>query len=184
MLARAQEVSAGTAETASEGAFERLFVEEYRRVVAIAQRIVGDGDEAEDIAQDVFASFHGRHDPQAPFAPAWLHRAASHLALNAIRSRKRRFRREEADALASPLLAESVSFNPEVSASRAEERRHVRTVLSRIPKRSAQVLALRYSGLSYAEVATVMSCSVRDVGTMLRRAEAAFRKEYDREARI
>ena len=45
------------------------------------------------------------------------------------------------------------------------------------PARSAAVLALRYSGLSYAEVAAALGVGVGQVGTMLRRAEAALRKE-------
>lgn len=40
--------------------FERLFVAEYGRVVAIAQRVLGSSDnhEAEDVAQEVFCSFY------------------------------------------------------------------------------------------------------------------------------
>ncbi len=39
------------------------------------------------------------------------------------------------------------------------------------------MLALRYSGLSYAEVAQAMAVQVNQVGTILRRAEEALRKE-------
>ena len=45
------------------------------------------------------------------------------------------------------------------------------------PRRSATVLVLRHSGLSYAEVAEAMNVKVGQVGTMLRRAESALRKE-------
>ncbi len=47
----------------------------------------------------------------------------------------------------------------------------------RLPERSAAVLALRYSGLSYAEIATATGTRVTHIGTMLRRAEQALRKE-------
>jgi RNA polymerase sigma-70 factor (ECF subfamily) len=39
------------------------------------------------------------------------------------------------------------------------------------------VLALRYSGLSYAEVAEAMGIGVGQVGTVLRRAEARLKRE-------
>jgi RNA polymerase sigma-70 factor (ECF subfamily) len=39
---------------------------------------------------------------------------------------------------------------------------------------------LRHSGLSYAEVAEAMNVKVGHVGTMLRRAESALRKELQR----
>jgi RNA polymerase sigma factor (sigma-70 family) len=183
MAARAEPVSNKTAES-SEDAFNGLFVREYRRVVSIAFRVVNDADEAEDIAQEAFAEFHGRHNPEALYAPAWLHRAAVHRALNVIRSRKRRVRRETAEVTHHSRVApSSVAEGPDAGVERAERQSEVRAALSRIPPRSANVLALRYSGLSYAEVAEAMRCRVGDVGTMLRRAEAAFRKEFDHETR-
>jgi RNA polymerase sigma-70 factor (ECF subfamily) len=45
------------------------------------------------------------------------------------------------------------------------------------------VLVLRHSGLSYAEVADAMGVGIGQVGTMLRRAEAALRKEIERATR-
>jgi len=53
----------------------------------------------------------------------------------------------------------------------------VRAALGRLPAKSAAVLALRYSGLSYAETAAALGVNVGQVGTLLRRAEAALRKE-------
>jgi RNA polymerase sigma factor (sigma-70 family) len=62
----------------------------------------------------------------------------------------------------------------------AESRREVRRALSRLPQRTAALLMLRYSGLSYAEVATALGMKVGNVGTLLRRAEEALRKEVNR----
>jgi RNA polymerase sigma-70 factor (ECF subfamily) len=42
------------------------------------------------------------------------------------------------------------------------------------------VLALRYSGLSYAEVAVALKVNTGQVGTLLRRAELALKKEVER----
>src|SRR5436190_21430015 len=78
--------------------FDRLFMAEYGRVVAVANRVLADRTEAEDVAQEVFIDFHRRHRADASYAAAWLHRAAVHTALNRIRSRRRRERRELADA--------------------------------------------------------------------------------------
>ena len=36
---------------------------------------------------------------------------------------------------------------------------------------------MRYSGLSYAEIAAALGVSTGQIGTLLRRAEAALRKE-------
>jgi hypothetical protein len=50
--------------------FERLFLAEYGKVVAIAYRVLVDRGEAEDVAQEVFLDFHRRHSAEAAFAPA------------------------------------------------------------------------------------------------------------------
>ena len=74
-------------------------------------------------------------------------------------------------------------MGPEDLAVDRDEEHAVRTALCRLPRHSATVLVLRHSGLSYAEVADSMGVKVGQVGTMLRRAEAALRKELDRAPR-
>jgi RNA polymerase sigma-70 factor (ECF subfamily) len=157
--------------------FERLFLEEYPKVVAIAYRVLADRTAAEDVAQEVFLKFHRSQSPGAERASGWLHAAAVHSALNVIRGERRRAQRETAHAL-DP--ARSTSANPERLVEEAEERREVRRALSRLPERTAAVLLLRHSGLSYAEVATALRIKVGNVGTLLRRAEEALRKEVNR----
>jgi RNA polymerase sigma factor (sigma-70 family) len=158
--------------------FERLFQAEYARVVAIAQRIVADRDDAEDVAQEVFVSFHRGHAANAAYAPAWLHAAAAHAALNVLRGKRRRAHREAAEAFSEA----SADADPARVVEEAERGREVREALGRLGGRSATVLALRYSGLSYAEVAAALGVGIGQVGTLLRRAEAALRKEMTRGA--
>jgi len=153
--------------------FDRLFAEEYARVVAIANRVLGDPAAAEDVAQDVFLDLHRRFgDEPGARAPAWLHAAAVHRALNVIRTERRRSAREERTA-----PRPSPADDPQVAVETAETRRAIRVSLARIPRRHGMVLALRYSGLSYAEIATAMGIGVNGVGTRLKRAEARLRKE-------
>jgi len=157
--------------------FERLFLQEYPKVVAIAYRVLADRTAAEDIAQEVFLKFHRSLSPDSERASGWLHSAAVHSALNMIRGERRRAQRETAHALdpARPTIA-----NPERLVEDAEQRREVRRALGRLPQRSAAVLMLRHSGLSYAEVATALGIKAGNVGTLLRRAEEALRKEVNR----
>ncbi len=152
--------------------FEALFEREYPRVVGIARRIVRDSDEAEDVAQDVFVSFYRKHPAEAGYAPAWLHAAAAHTALNVIRSRERRGRRETAHAGDAER-----AVDPQRSAEDVETRAEVRAALARIDERSASLLALRYSGLSYDEIAAALGLRKSSIGTLLSRAEDAFRRE-------
>ncbi len=155
---------------------EEVFRSAYPRVVAVAARVLGSRSEAEDVAQEVFLAF-GRTAVPAAAAPGWLSVAAAHTALNQLRSGRRRVLREEAvgrDAAAAPDVADAIVV--------LDERRRVRAALAALPRRQAVALVLRHSGLSYAEVAAALDLSPSSVGTTVRRAEAALRKELDRHA--
>jgi RNA polymerase sigma-70 factor (ECF subfamily) len=155
---------------------EEVFRIAYPRVVGVAARVLGSRDEAEDVAQDVFLSF-GRSSVSAGEAPRWLAVAAAHTALNHLRGSRRRTIREESaertEALAAD-VADAVVLR--------DERRHVRAALARLPRRHAVILILRHSGLSYTEVAAALDLSPGSVGTTVRRAEAALRKELSSHA--
>ena len=153
--------------------FDRLFVEEYPRIAGIARRVLSDPAAAEDVAQEVFLDLHRRFgdDPGAN-APAWLRAAAVHTALNTIRAGHRRAARELRYAEGG-----ETGGDPQAALEAAETGRMLRAALARIPRRHAAVLALRYSGLSYAEMASALGIGINTVGTRLRRAEARLRKE-------
>jgi RNA polymerase sigma factor (sigma-70 family) len=157
-------------------AFEALFTAEYRRVVGIANRVLADTHEAEDVAQEVFMDFHRLHSANADYAPAWLHRAAAHSSLNRLRGARRRQKREIAQALEEG----DRTVDPQRQAEIEEDRRRLRAGLARLAPKPAAVLVLRASGLSYAEVAQALGVGVTQIGTLLRRAEESLRKEVHR----
>ena len=68
---------------------EEVFRGHYAGVVAVAARVLGSRDLAEDVAQEVFLSF-GRSSVPAAEAGGWLTVAATHTALNLLRSGRRR----------------------------------------------------------------------------------------------
>jgi RNA polymerase sigma-70 factor (ECF subfamily) len=151
---------------------EQVFRADYPTVVAVAARVLGSRDQAEDVAQEVFLSFSRTAVPAAE-ARGWLCVAAAHTALNLIRSGRRRAAREEVAAGGGPQWVPDVAEDVVVR----EERSRVRAALGRLPRKQAVVLVLRHSGLSYTDVAAALDLSPTSVGTALRRAETALREE-------
>ena len=159
------------------GDLAEVFRRDYQRVVGVAARVLGSRDQAEDVAQEVFLAF-GRSAVPAGEAPGWLAVAAAHTALNLIRSGRRRTSREVSVAATADTVAPDVA---ETVLAREDSSR-VRAGLARLPQKQAVALVLRHSGLSYAEVAAALDMSPGSVGTTVRRAESALRKELIRHA--
>jgi RNA polymerase sigma factor (sigma-70 family) len=154
-----------------------IFRRDYRAVVDVAARVLGARDEAEDVAQEVFVSF-GRSSVPAGEARGWLCVAAAHTALNLLRSGRRRASREQTAAAADHAVVADVAD----AVVLLEERNLVRAALAQLPRKQAVALVLRHSGLSYADVAAALDMSPGSVGTTVRRAESALRKELNRHA--
>jgi RNA polymerase sigma factor (sigma-70 family) len=172
-------VAASTARDAVREDLGEVFRRDYRRIVAVAGRVLGGSrDECEDVAQEVFLAF-GRSSVPAEEASGWLTVAAVHTALNHLRSGRRRASREESAAVSDAAVRPPVAPDVADVVVTAEERTRVRTALGALPEKQAAALVLRHSGLSYAEVATALSMSPGSVGTTVRRAESALRKELN-----
>ncbi len=155
---------------------ERVFRAEYPRVVSIALRILGDRHAAEDVAQEVFVGF-ARSTVAGSAARGWLSAAAAHTALNEIRTRRRREDREHRAGTEAGLAGAHLSGDPADDAVRNDERDRVRAGLAALPRTQAVALLMRHSGLAYNEIADALAIAPSGVGTTLRRAEAALRKE-------
>jgi len=141
--------------------------------------LLGDWDEAQDLALEAFWRLHTR--PPRKLGDefnlrGWLYRVATNLGLNAVRARNRRSRHEkEAGALR---LAREESVDPEEEVQRRQIRQQVRRVLSYMRPRRAQLLLLRYTDHTYAEIADILGVAPGSVGTLLARAEEDFERRY------
>ncbi len=161
----------------SQEAFETIFREHYGPVFATAYRLLGSAAEAEDVAQEAFLRLYEHPLPAGRDhnLRGWLLRVSTNLAYNALRSRARRQRREER-AQAPGEAAGASSPGQDVLA--ADTAARVRSVLAGLPERQVQLLLLRQAGLSYAELAGALGVAAGSIGTLLARAERAFREQY------
>ncbi|MBI5304379.1 MAG: sigma-70 family RNA polymerase sigma factor [Chloroflexi bacterium] len=157
--------------------FEDAFLANWQKVYRVLVRLVGDADEAQDLALETFWQLYREPPTRNPALNlgGWLYRVATNLGLNALRARKRRTR-HEFDA--GKWEIENHARDPECEAIANEERARVRAVLGAMDARQAQLLILRHSGASYKELATALEVSVNSIGTLLIRAEREFEKRY------
>ena len=159
-----------------DGILATAFETYWAKVCGTLYRLVGDWDEAEDLALEVFWRLHVRPPRERTKLSSWLYRVATNVGLNALRSRKRRRQYEEAAEAFK--LQQAAPLDPESEVERREACRQVRHVLAQMRPRAARLLILRHSGLSYAEVAAVLGVAPGSVGTLLARAEKEFERRF------
>lgn len=152
--------------------FEAFFHEHYERIIRVVARVVRDPARAEEIAVEAFWKLWRNPKAQGERASGWVHRTAVRLALDELRREARKMRSER--AMDGPNPAPS----PEQVRVEEQAREQVRHTLVCLDSRSAELLLLRSHGLSYGEVAGALNLNPASVGTLLARAQQAFRKEY------
>jgi RNA polymerase sigma-70 factor, ECF subfamily len=160
------------AETASR--FEALFSQHYVRVARVIGRIVRDRARAEEMAVDVFVKWRRHPAAHGDGAEGWLYRTAVRSALDAWR-RERRWTRLQwalASVTGSPRT-------PEAMHEHEREREQVHATLARLRRRDATALLLWSEDVPYGEIAAAIAVRASSVGSLLKRAQLTFRKEYE-----
>ncbi len=153
---------------------DALFRAHFGRLARVVGRIVHNQAQAEEIAVEVFLRWCRHPSAHGEGAEGWLYRTAVRAALDAWRRGQRWSRVER--ALAHVGLAPRT---PEDLHASSIERRQVRGVLAAVRRRDATLLLLWAEDVSYAEMAIAIEVQASSVGSLLRRAQDAFRKEYE-----
>ncbi|MGQ9560727.1 MAG: RNA polymerase sigma factor [Candidatus Oleimicrobiaceae bacterium] len=166
-------------------AYEELVRRYQDKVMATCVRMLGNREDAEDAAQEVFVKVYDalpRFDPRAKFS-TWLYRITINHCLNVLRAR--RVRRlfplqrtvPEADGYV-PAAERDPAPGPESEIEREERGRALWKAIDSLPENQkvATVLA-RFGNLSYAEIAEVMETTVPAVESILHRAKRRLYRE-------
>lgn len=160
--------------TGEGAACRRLLDRHLGRIVGFAARVLGDGAEAEDVAQETFLALW-RHATGWRAGEArlgtWLHR----VARNACIDRLRRRREVGLEAAGDPPDPEA---DPGADLDRADVARIVGQAIARLPERQRIALVLaHYQDLGNIEAAAVMEVSVEALESLLARARRGLRQE-------
>ena len=159
-----------------ERTFEAIFSENYAHIYAVIFRLVGDQDEADDLAAETFWRLWKRPPAKDENVAGWLYRVATHLGYNALRSSRRRSVHET--EAGHSLFESRAEANPEQEVLKRSERERVRAIFRQMSLRDVQILVLRYSGLTYKEIALATHTPASSIGTLLSRAEEKFERLY------
>ncbi len=167
-------------------AFEELVRRYQDRLLTVMYHLVGNREEAEDLAQEVFLRVY-RHrkeyHPQAKFS-TWLFTIAHHLAQNVYRRRQRKpeaqFDLTDSAALAhqpSENWHASVMPSPDHRLRQEELSQVVQQALNHLNERQRLAVVLnKFEDMSYQEIADVMGISVKAVKSLLSRARSQLRE--------
>jgi RNA polymerase sigma-70 factor (ECF subfamily) len=172
-----------------DGAFEACVRTYCGRMLAVARRILGNEQDAEDAVQDAFAAaFKGIGDFQGLSSlGTWLHRVVVNAALGRLRTRQRHPEQSIEDLL--PHFGEGEhqinppapwKATPETGVQMQEARELVQRCITRLPETYRTVLLLRdIEGLDTEETARLLGTSPGVVKTRLHRARQALRTLLD-----
>jgi RNA polymerase sigma-70 factor (ECF subfamily) len=157
--------------------FEDVFRAQYQRITRVIGRVIRDPARAEELAVEVFLKWSRKPSLSGDNPEGWLYRTAVRTALNELRAEARRARYERLFGFL-PSTNRRQTPTPEDLRAANEDRERVRAVLSRIKRREAGLLVLRSHGFTYEELATTLELNPLSIGTLLARAQQAFRREY------
>lgn len=153
-------------------AFNNIVNKYQQPIYNYCYRMLQNGDEAEDAAQEVFLRAYARldtYDDRHKFS-TWLFSIASHYCVDKLR--KRRFQWVSWDELAPWYLFPGQDA-PQLESAllEAEAAREVRRLLSMLPPDYRTVIILKYwQALSYQDIAQALEMTVSAVKSKLFRA--------------
>ncbi|NLY54589.1 MAG: sigma-70 family RNA polymerase sigma factor [Firmicutes bacterium] len=174
------------AKRGEESAFAEL-VDKYKdRIFAYLYRMVGNREDALDLAQETFLRVYSNlHNFKLgkPFRP-WLYRIASNLAIDHLRKRR------QVLSLDAPVSDDKLlrfelpdkSLGPAEQHEQAELRAYLAQAIADLPPNYRSVILLRHGhDLSYQEISKILQVPVSTVKTRLFRAREALRLKLNKE---
>lgn len=167
-------------------AFAQLVEENQDRVYSLALRMVNNPDDAADLAQEAFLSawrnlsgFQG----EAAFS-TWLYRLTSNLCIDFLRKEKRKraagavLYLDDTEEEEASIDLPDYGADPHRQLEQAEMREQLDRAMAALSPEHRTILSLReVSGLSYREIADLLSVEEGTVKSRIARARTALRKK-------
>jgi RNA polymerase sigma-70 factor (ECF subfamily) len=140
-------------------------------LVLFARQWVASHADAEDVLQEAFVRFwRSRSAVEEPVA--YLYACTKHCALDTVRGRQRRQRREQATARpeTEPILVAPIEHD--------ERRETIEAALRGLPTTQAEVLVMKvWGGLTFPQIAVALGISANTAASRYRYALARLREQ-------
>ena len=165
-------------------AFGRL-VEAYQGpIYNLAYRMLGNGPEAEDAAQEAFIRAYKHlksYDPKRQFS-TWLFSITSHYCIDRLRRRRIDWLPLQ-EEIAEPVRLASASPNPEAVVTERDREAWIQELLGTLSPTDRAAITLHYwYDCPYTEIADALDLTVSAVKSRLFRARRALAAQMEGEA--
>jgi RNA polymerase sigma-70 factor (ECF subfamily) len=163
-----------------QGAFEEIVRRKTGKVYSLCYRIVGNAEDAKDIAQLVFVKLWenlDKYDPQYAF-DTWLYRMVTNVGIDFIRSRNSR---EQAVNSSLRLVKTSIDESQNLTIQKKEVEQifeEVTTTLS--PKQKMIFMMREMQDLPSAEISRILGCRESTVRNHLFNARKIMQQQLKR----
>jgi len=154
-------------------AYEHLVARYHVGLIIHCERLVGDRDQAEDVAQEAFIKAFNNlreyNSAKSRFS-TWLYKIATNKAIDYLRAAKRKIPIEDIELIVDEAAPDYES---------EETKREVRDAVSKLePPAHRQVIEAYYwYGKSYNQIANQLNVPINTVRTWLRRAKQQLRSD-------
>jgi len=156
-------------------------------VYNVCFRLIGNAQDAEDIAQDVFVrayQYQGQFEGRSEIS-TWLYRIAVNLSLNFLKRRKRwgwlTLEFDNPDPAPLPIKEPEADERPDRQFDNQELGQILQMAIQQLPEKQKTAFVLhKLEGLSHQQISEILGISIPSVEARIHRARQTLKKELIR----
>ena len=161
-------------------AFDELMTAHERRMYAVAMRMCGNREDAQDCLQEAMIRVYraiGGFKAQSSFS-TWVYRVTMNTCLDELRRRKSRPNTSLDGLLDSGWAPTDGRDTPEQHAVRMEARRSISAYINELPEDMRAAIVLRdVQGMSYEDIAAALDANIGTIKSRISRGREKLREK-------
>ncbi|HHW32327.1 MAG TPA: sigma-70 family RNA polymerase sigma factor [Clostridiaceae bacterium] len=173
-------------------AFEELIEKHQKKVFNLALRMLGNHEDAYDIAQEVFIKVYKaiKNFKEESSFSTWIYRIATNTCLDELRRRKNKnivyidedIKSEDSDMKRQ---LEDSGPTPDLITEKKEIKRIIYNAIEKLPDQHKSALILRdIQGFSYEEIARILECPEGTVKSRINRGRKTLKEMLEKKLEL